>query len=80
MNKRLKILMRRLEIAANTLSAGCFSGSVALLYRDSKIDYTYVGISVYLFVVAIMTYAIMTWVLMDYADRIEDSKSDVDSG
>ena len=80
LRKRQKVFLKRLELFMNTLSASAFSGAIALLYRDGRIDYTYWGISMYLLVSALLGYAIMTWLLMDQADIVEDSKSDDDSG
>lgn len=74
--KKKKIFMRRLELFMNTIAAGCFSASAALLYRESRIDYTYIGLSVYLLFVAIIVYWLTTYFLIDQSDAVADSESD----
>jgi len=78
--KKKKIFMRRLELFMNTLAGGCFTGSAALLYRDGRIDYTYIGLSVYLLFLAIFVYWLTTYFLIDQSDAVAGSESDNDSG
>lgn len=78
--KKKKIFMRRLELFTNTFAGGCFTASAALLYRDNTIDFTYIGLSVYLLFLAVFVYGLTTYFLIDQSDVVADSEFDDDSG
>lgn len=80
MNKKLKILSKRVELASNAIVGSVMTGAVALVYENGKIVFVHATLATVLLVFGVVVYSAATWFLMELEVKGSEEGEDEDDG